>query len=205
MYESLLAGGEPDLTALNKVETLLTNVSTTMEGIYNRFDTAITPALNEVINEAYVTADHVLTVLKEAQSKLPEVESLLNTAYEGADKGIDAIEYVNSSLPKAEDKVKEITSKLGDINNSQDLKEVLSILQEAVTERQNFMTSPVDLVEETIFPMHNYGTAMTPFYSVLAQWVGITLLISILSVHALGNYRPIEEYFGKFCCLPRSH
>ena len=112
VYESLLAGGEPDLTALNKVETLLTNVSTTMEGIYNRFDTAITPALNEVINEAYVTADHVLTVLKEAQSKLPEVESLLNTAYEGADKGIDAIEYVNSSLPKAEDKVKEITSKL---------------------------------------------------------------------------------------------
>ena len=198
VYESLLAGGEPDLTALNKVETLLTNVSTTMEGIYNRFDTAITPALNEVINEAYVTADHVLTVLKEAQSKLPEVESLLNTAYEGADKGIDAIEYVNSSLPKAEDKVKEITSKLGDINNSQDLKEVLSILQEAVTERQNFMTSPVDLVEETIFPMHNYGTAMTPVYSVLAQWVGITLLISILSVHALGNYRPIEEYFGKF-------
>ena len=137
-------------------------------------------------------------MLKEAQNKLPEVESLLNTAYEGADKGINAIEYVNSSLPKAEDKVKEITSKLGDINNSQDLKEVLSILQEAVTERQNFMTSPVDLVEETIFPMHNYGTAMTPFYSVLAQWVGITLLISILSVHALGNYRPIEEYFGKF-------
>ena len=198
VYESLLAGGEPDLTALNKVETLLTNVSTTMEGIYNRFDTAITPALNEVINEAYVTADHVLTVLKEAQSKLPEVESLLNTAYEGADKGIDAIEYVNSSLPKAEDKVKEITSKLGDINNSQDLKEVLSILQEAVTERQNFMTSPVDLVEETIFPMHNYGTAMTPFYSVLAQWVGMTLLISMLSVHAKGEYRPSEEYFGKF-------
>lgn len=198
VYESLLTGGEPDLTVLNKVETLLTNVATTIERIYTRFDTAITPALNEVVNDAYVTADHVLTVLKEAQSKLPEVESLLNTAYEGADKGIDAIEYINSSLPKAEDKVKEITSKLGEINNSQSLKDVLSLLQEAVTERQNFMTSPVDLVEESIFPMHNYGTAMTPFYSVLAQWVGMTLLISILSVHARGDYRPIEEYFGKF-------
>ena len=91
------------------------------------------------------------------------MKSLLNTAYEGADKGSNAIEYVNSSLPKAEDKVKEITSKLGDINNSQDLKEVLSILQEAVTERQNFMTSPVDLVEETIFPMHNYGNSDDAF------------------------------------------
>ena len=198
LHDTTVNGGEPNLTVLNNIKTLLSSVSSTASAIYNRFDSAIVPSLNNAIDQAYSTATNVLQVLKEAETKLPDVASLLNTAYEGADKGIDAIEYINSKLPEAENKVREVTAKLGDINESQSLQEVLTLLQEAVTERQNFMSSPVDLVEETIFPMHNYGTAMTPFYSVLAQWVGMTLLISMLSVHAKGEYRPSEEYFGKF-------
>ena len=198
LHDTTVNDGEPNLTVLNNIKTLLSSVSSTASAIYNRFDSAIVPSLNNVIDQAYSTATNVLQVLKEAEAKLPDVASLLNTAYEGADKGIDAIEYINSKLPEAENKVREVTAKLGDINESQSLQEVLTLLQEAVTERQNFMSSPVDLVEETIFPMHNYGTAMTPFYSVLAQWVGMTLLISMLSVHAKGEYRPSEEYFGKF-------
>lgn len=198
LHDTTVNGGEPNLTVLNNIKTLLSSVSSTASAIYNRFDSSIVPSLNNVIDQAYSTATNVLQVLKEAEAKLPDVASLLNTAYEGADKGIDAIEYINSKLPEAENKVREVTAKLGDINESQSLQEVLTLLQEAVTERQNFMSSPVDLVEETIFPMHNYGTAMTPFYSVLAQWVGMTLLISMLSVHAKGEYRPSEEYFGKF-------
>ena len=198
LHDTTVNGGEPNLTVLNNIKTLLSSVSSTASAIYNRFDSAIVPSLNNVIDQAYSTATNVLQVLKEAEAKLPDVASLLNTAYEGADKGIDAIEYINSKLPEAENKVREVTAKLGDINESQSLQEVLTLLQEAVTERQNFMSSPVDLVEETVFPMHNYGTAMTPFYSVLAQWVGMTLLISMLSVHAKGEYRPSEEYFGKF-------
>ena len=198
LHDTTVNGGEPNLTVLNNIKTLLSSVSSTASAIYNRFDSAIVPSLNNVIDQAYSTATNVLQVLKEAEAKLPDVASLLNTAYEGADKGIDAIEYINSKLPEAENKVREVTAKLGDINESQSLQEVLTLLQEAVTERQSFMSSPVDLVEETIFPMHNYGTAMTPFYSVLAQWVGMTLLISMLSVHAKGEYRPSEEYFGKF-------
>ncbi|MDE5978300.1 MAG: YhgE/Pip domain-containing protein [Turicibacter sp.] len=197
MHETIVNGGEPDLTVLTNIQTLLSDVSSTADAVYNRFDAVIAPALDEVIDQAYQTTAKVLQLLNEAQAKLPDVESLLSTAYEGADKGIDAIEYINSKLPEAEDKVHEVAKKLSEINESQSLKEVLDLIQEAVTERQNFMASPVDLVEEILFPMNNYGTAMTPFYSVLAQWVGMTLLISMLSVHAKGEYRPTEEYFGK--------
>ena len=198
VHDGIINGGQPDLTVLDNIKTLLTSVGTTSTNIYNRFDSTISPTLTTVIEESYQTADNILSVLKEAENTLPNVEALLNTAYEGSEKGIDAIEYINSKLPEAEKMVQDITSKLGEINQSQSLQEVLTLLQQAVTERQNFMTSPVELVEETLYPMHNYGTAMTPFYSVLAQWVGLTLLISMLSVHATGTYKVIEEYFGKF-------
>lgn len=193
-----LATGEgPDLTVFDQILTLLNDVSNTADSIVKRFDDEIAPSLNQVIDKAYETAESVLTVLNEASNKLPDVTNLLNTAYSGSDQGISAIEYINGKLPEAEEKLQTLTEKLGEINSSEGLQEVLTLIQEGIAQRESFMATPVELVEETLFPMHNYGTAMTPFYSVLAQWVGMTLLISMLAVHARGEYKKSEEYFGK--------
>ena len=61
----------------------------------------------------------------------------------------------------------------------------------------DFLTSPVEVIEETLYPMGNYGSQMTPFYSTLACWVGLTFLVSILSVETEGDYKPMEVYLGK--------
>ena len=45
--------------------------------------------------------------------------------------------------------------------------------------------------------MGNYGTGMTPFYTVLSLWVGLLLLSSILTVEAHGDYSVTAQYFGK--------
>ncbi len=196
--QNQLATGEgPDLTIFDQVLTVLGDVSEMTQSISQRFESEIAPSLNQVIDKAYETAESVLSVLNEASAKLPDVASLLDTAYKGSDQGIEAIEYINSKLPEAEEKLQTLTQKLGEINDSQGLQEVLTLIQEGISQRESFMATPVELVEEIVFPMHNYGTAMTPFYSVLAQWVGMTLLISMLSVHARGEYKKGEEYVGK--------
>ena len=38
---------------------------------------------------------------------------------------------------------------------------------------------------------------MTPFYTVLSLWVGILLLMSLLSTNVHGDYKPSEVYFGR--------
>lgn len=50
-----------------------------------------------------------------------------------------------------------------------------------------------------MFPISNYGTAMTPFYTVLSIWVGCLLLISLLSVdiHNHTQYSIRAIYFGR--------
>ena len=101
VHDGIINGGQPDLTVLDNIKTLLTSVGTTSTNIYNRFDSTISPTLTTVIEESYQTADNILSVLKEAENTLPNVEALLNTAYEGSEKGIDAIEYINSKLPEA--------------------------------------------------------------------------------------------------------
>lgn len=198
IYEGVVNSGQPDLSVLDKSQTILQDVQNISGNLVDNFDNKIVTPLNSILDEAYQTSENVLTVLKDAEANLPKVSDLLNTAYEGADKGIEAIEYVKSKLPEAENIISDLAQKIVDINNSQELKDVLELLQTEVKEREDYLSNPVDLVEETVFPMHNYGTAMTPFYSVLAIWVGMTLLVSMISVKAKGEYHPIEEYFGKF-------
>ena len=53
-----------------------------------------------------------------------------------------------------------------------------------------------------IYPIENYGSAMTPFYTVLAIWVGGVILSSLVKIHArtegLVNPKPAELYFGRY-------
>lgn len=197
-HDAVANSKEPDLSLLTNIRTILTNIQGLFAHLAGNFDSEIGTSITTILTNASETAQGILTILKEAESKLPEVSDFLNIAFEASGSGIEGIEYVRNKLPDAERVITELATKMEEINENQDLKQVLELLQSSIMERQSFITNPVDLVEEPIFPMHNYGTAMTPFYSVLALWVGMTLLVSMLSVHAHGDYRPIEVYFGKY-------
>lgn len=44
------------------------------------------------------------------------------------------------------------------------------------------MSSPVEIKTKSVYPIKNYGSAMAPFYSTLAIWVGGIVLVAILKV-----------------------
>lgn len=53
-----------------------------------------------------------------------------------------------------------------------------------------------------VYPIANYGSAMTPFYTVLAIWVGGVILSSLIKIHArtegLIDPKLAELYFGRY-------
>ena len=62
-----------------------------------------------------------------------------------------------------------------------------------------------EMVQTTVnkvYPIENYGSAMAPFYSTLAIWVGGVILSSLVKIHArtegLIDPRPAELYFGRY-------
>ena len=64
-----------------------------------------------------------------------------------------------------------------------------------------FLSSPVSMRSESIYPVESYGAAMTPFYTMLAIWVGCVIINAIVSCDA-----PIEvigatetqRFFGRY-------
>ncbi|WP_302631487.1 YhgE/Pip domain-containing protein [uncultured Clostridium sp.] len=190
-------GNVLDTSKLENAKTVLNDVSNIAGNLYEKFDTEILGNINTILNTANDSAKNALEILQRAQDKLPQVEEILTTVSALCNKGNEGIKYAKDNLPRAEEIVNEVTSKVAKIKDSSDLKDLLKLIANNVEERSNYLTSPVELEENSLYPMRNYGTAMTPFYSVLALWVGMTLLVSMFSVEAHGEYNHMEVYFGK--------
>ena len=112
-------------------------------------------------------------------------------------KGNNALTEIKEAMPQLEEKVIELTDKISKVNKDARLKDLLALLRDNVETRTEFLANATNIVEETIFPMGNYGSQMAPFYSSLAAWVGLTILVSMISVEVEGEYKSHEVYFGK--------
>ena len=194
---SLANGNLIDTSKLENAKTVLNDVSNITGNLYDRFDSEILGNINTILNTANDSAKSALEILQRAQDKLPKVEEILTTVSALCNKGNEGIKYAKDNLPRAEEIVNEVTSKVAKIKDSSDLKDLLKLIANNVEERSNYLTSPVELEENSLYPMRNYGTAMTPFYSVLSLLVGMTLLVSMFSADAHGEYNHMEVYFGK--------
>ena len=67
----------------------------------------------------------------------------------------------------------------------------------------SFVSSPVSLDTEAVYKIKNYGSAMAPFYTVLALWVGGLILVALVHVKVereddLIDVKPYQAYFGRY-------
>lgn len=128
---------------------------------------------------------------------MPDVEDILNSASSFTKGAKEGEEFIKEKLPYAKSIVDNLVNAMKKINDGNDVKELISLLKSDVVKRSDFLKQPVDLVEKRLYPIKNYGSAMTPFYTVLSLWVGILLLMSLLSTNVHGDYKPNEVYFGR--------
>ena len=196
--QNQLANGEQvDLSLLDNAKTVLEDVQDITSGLYNRFDSDIAGKINDIFSNVDVALNDEDKFLGDVEQAMPEIHSLLETAEDIMSKGESGLEKIQTIMPTLESKVTELANKIGEINDSKDLRELLDLLKEDVTERVQFLANSTNIVDETIFSMGNYGSQMAPFYSTLASWVGLTILVSMLSVEVGAEYKPHEVYFGK--------
>lgn len=193
-----IANGEkPSLDNLNNLLKVIEDVNTITSSILNNFDSKIQDPINNIIDDAFKVADNIIAVLDSAEKKLPNVEDILNTTLSLSGNTNEGAEFIKEKLPYAKSVVDNLVDSMKKINNNSEVNELISLLKSDVLKRSEFLKQPVDLVENRLYPIKNYGSAMTPFYTVLSLWVGILLLMSLLSTNVHGDYKPNEVYFGR--------
>lgn len=173
-------------------DILMSNMHTTHENIRKN----IGSILGDIFDRGTNVSKQTQNILINANSEMANIKTALNNSEVMVKKGQKGLKVAETELPKIENGVSKILKLLDSIDTNK-LGEVIDILINDTKAKSDFITNPVNIVEHKLFPMGNYGTGMTPFYSVLSLWVGILLLTSILSFVPKGNYKSTEVYFGK--------
>src|SRR5699024_8538197 len=184
---------------LAHVKNVSTDVEQALQTFSEIYDQRIEPFVLEQFAQAKATIADARSMVTEIQNTLPSVKELLNRTDGSLTDGKELLNEVLGEYPYINDKVTELADRVRSAQEDVDLQEVIELLQNDPEAERGFFAEPVTLTEHSLFPIQNYGTGMTPFYTVLSLWVGGLLLISLLATEYSvdASFRPREVYFGK--------
>ncbi|MFJ7939650.1 YhgE/Pip family protein [Peribacillus sp. NPDC096622] len=157
------------------------------------------PKFNEIWNETESILNNVQLTMEEGNKVLPEVRTLLNETNRTLETRTGDIDKLQNKFPEIETKIKALASKMREIDKSYNMEEVIDFLRNDIEQESEFFSEPVLLNKHSLFPIPNYGSAMSPFFTALSLWVGGTILISMLSVGVSQKvYSPYQIYIGRY-------
>ena len=164
-----------------------------------RYSKETGPKFNEIWNETESILNNVQVTMAEGTKVLPEVRTLLNETNRTLETRTGDIDKLMNKFPEIETKIKALASKMREIDKSYDMEEVIDFLRNDIEQESEFFSEPVLLNKHSLFPIPNYGSAMSPFFTALSLWVGGTILISMLSVGVSQKvYSPYQIYIGRY-------
>ncbi|EJO5348918.1 YhgE/Pip domain-containing protein [Clostridium botulinum] len=203
LISSIDRGEKISVELLNNLKNKSNNIDNILENIIEDFNPKIVPAINSVLNDLIVIADNTIQLLKNINENLPEATELLDKGYTSAENGISGIKFLKGNLPSIERSIGDVTKKLKSLDNDERLNEIIKLMKNNAKAESDFISNPVKIKENRIYPIPNYGSAMAPFFTTLSLWVGALILVSILSVEVKDikgrkKLKVHEKYFGRY-------
>ncbi|MCU5498301.1 YhgE/Pip domain-containing protein [Bacillus wiedmannii] len=198
--DAINKGQKPAADVIESINAVSKSTSAQIGDILAKYDSEITPNFNAAIARTKEMSKNTSQILKEADKKLPDVKKLLEDSSKGLVDGKKKLTDIKADMPETEKKIKDLANKIRDFESEEDIKDIIRLLKNDVEKQSDYFANPVNLKENKLFAMPNYGSAMSPFYTVLALWVGALLMVSLLTVevHEEGaNYKSHEIYFGR--------
>ena len=142
-----------------------------------------------MMNSTNVNMDEISDILKEYQQTIQEGNASLQ----------DSLTIAQELL----DKVSKIADNIKRITGAESYEDILNAMASDPTAVADFVSSPVKLETVPIYPVEHYGSAASPFYTILAIWVGALFLVAIIHVgvepiNPGEHYKSYERYFGRY-------
>ena len=153
-------------------------------------------------DKALAALDSVRELLRSGTGKLGELSgtlegyaAALSQSQSTLAAGAALADTVSGYLADLEADVRRVT-------DSAAFREFCDMLDNDPDSLSDYLSSPVQLNTEIAYEIGDYGSAMSPFYTVLALFVGSLLAAVMIKVPVTQpqflGYRAIERYFGRF-------
>lgn len=184
----------------SQVQDIVNIVADSNKGIndiISDFDDLVTRPLNRVNGNVSTITGDIRSMVDSTGQLYPSVNNFINTASTLNGRVGSSITILESSIDILRGQISDSIKMIDEIQNNKDLKAFNNVIKSNILERADFIKNPVEIKEEKLYKMANYGSSMAPFYSVLAAWVGVIILSTILSTEPSKQYRSIDRYLGR--------
>ena len=164
-----------------------------------------------------VVRPNIKNTMTSVQNSLIEVEQLLNYSSSSVENvsailgnypkmmamGKSNLQATRAELVDMQTKLEQLISDMNSLNSNEQYNMLLKLIKTDPDVISGFITSPVDLDTEAIYPVKTNGSATAPFYVVLSIWVGALILVAIMKTHVktlptATKLRSYQEFFGRY-------
>ena len=201
---SIITSGKNTATALNSDITSLSNNGTAaMAKARADLTGAVMPNLNTGLDTLSLANGSLAGTLTALQGTLKQSNGLL-------DQLSRTVSQTNATLAGAQTQLANLSKQLSttrtdvaSLSSSRMFQQLSEMLGLNANEIGSFVGEPVHLDEKVLYPVENYGSAVTPFYTNLALWVGGFVLVAIYKLEVdrdekIRKYTPRQGYMGRW-------
>ncbi|WP_010238573.1 YhgE/Pip domain-containing protein [Clostridium arbusti] len=200
-----MIGNKADGNSLNdkidKISEENNEISNNITSNSNDFYVNVLPVLNNMRDNLNTNLDDVNSVLESTKVIVPQLNALAKYGIATSKLSVNQANQLNDKLSAIQNQLNELTSKMKAINGD-NLNDIVKILQMNPNKLSSFISSPLDVKEVDVYGEGIFGVGLTPFYTVLAIWVGALLLCALLTTECKnfegkGKLNFVQKHFGK--------
>ena len=201
---SIITSGKNTATALNSDITSLSNNGTAaMAKARADLTGTVMPNLSTGLDTLSLANGSLAGTLTTLQGTLKQGNGLL-------DQLSRTVSQTNATLAGAQTQLANLSKQLSttrtdvaSLSSSRMFQQLSEMLGLNANEIGSFVGEPVHLDEKVLYPVENYGSAVTPFYTNLALWVGGFVLVAIYKLEVdrdekIRKYTPRQGYMGRW-------
>ncbi len=193
-----------DLTTLqSQIDGEITTCMNSVKALREYYETTVAPQIDTTVNDLQLSMIGASNILNSIDSNFSDIAVVLQQ-YE------DSISDGNASLVESRDMAQEMKDSLDtyiryivELSTDEQYQELLELLKNDPELLGEFISSPVAMETVEVYPVETYGSSMSPFYTILAIWVGALILVALIhvKVHPIPGMQKVkhyQNYFGRY-------
>lgn len=179
--------GDATKTVEEHVKQSLATCRQTVESMRNIYTNQLVPGVSGILDTASQVLVNVTNLLNNLNHTLGDMETIFNGTQDMVDSTDESFRQIQSLLKSSQAKIQDAIDRLDAAEEDEKTGIIVNLLGGNAESYGKFFAQPVQVETQEVYPIRNYGSAVAPFYTTLAIWVGALVLVALIKVRATGE------------------
>ena len=188
--------------AMNNMKSAIDSCETSVSNMQSIYKNNLVPQMQKVLTNMSDSLNQVTNLVNTLSNTVKNVGIVMEGVSDTVAGTGESLSQIKGVVDNISGKITDLTEKLDGASEEEMMDILVRFLGGDPDSLGAYFASPVTMETVAMYPVATYGSAMTPFYSTLAIWVGSTILVALVKVKAspkgLKNVQSYQLYFGRY-------